>query len=93
MDDFDERKRTTETVINWIVESQGEKAASDWAWGATPIPCGLPSDKQLEEGLRVATGELSIWELLGQVEREMSESMAAYEATPFTRPTQDDGKP
>lgn len=80
MDDFDERKRTTETVIGWIVESQGEKAASEWAWGATPIPCGLPSDKQLDEGLRVATGELTIGELLGQVEKEMDAHIAVTRA-------------
>jgi hypothetical protein len=78
MDDFDDRKRQTETVLGWIEESQGSKVASDWAWGTTPIPCGLPSDKMLDEGLRVATGELSIWALLSQVEQEIKEDMAAY---------------
>ena len=79
-DGFAEREAATETIIGWIVESKGERTASEWAWGATPIPCGLPSDKQLDEGLRVATGELSIGTLLSQVDREMIEQMAAYVA-------------
>ena len=81
MNDLAERRRATQSVIEWISESLGDEVASNWAWGATPIPCGLPSDKQLDEGLRVATGELSIGSLLGQVEQETSEQMDAYMAS------------
>lgn len=80
MDDFVERKAATEAVIGWIVAERGEPAASTWAWECTPIPCGLPSDRQLDEGLRIATGELDLREHVARCYAEMDEQMAAYEA-------------
>lgn len=73
---FDERKDATRAVIAWIVEALGDQAADTWAWEATPMPCGLPSDEQLDEGLRVATGELRMSDLLDRVYAEMAEAAA-----------------
>ena len=70
-DDFDERKAATETVLRWIEEAHGERAASSWAWECTPIPCGLPSDQQLDEGLRIASGELDLREHVSRCYAEM----------------------
>jgi hypothetical protein len=51
---FEERRNATQTVLAWITESCGSKSADFWAWEMTPMPCGLPSDEQLEDGLQMA---------------------------------------
>jgi len=50
----DERKRATQVLVQWLTEERGEETASFWAWERTPMPFGLPSDEQLDEGLRLA---------------------------------------
>ncbi len=84
MDDFDARKRTTQTVLDWIIELRGNDVASLWAWETTPIPCGLPSDEQLEEGLALAAGEVHISELLRRAYAHMNEVCAAESRTEET---------
>lgn len=74
----DLRKQAAETVARWITEMQGEEVASAWAWECTPMPCGLPSDEQLQEGLSLALGEVSIGALLAKTYREMEEEMRRY---------------
>ena len=50
------RREATKIVIGWITETLGEHVADYWAWERTPMPIALPSDEQLEEGLRLACG-------------------------------------
>jgi hypothetical protein len=76
VDDFDERKARTQIVLDWIIESRGNDVAGLWAWETTPMPCGLPSDEQLEAGLRVATGEVHINDLLAATYAEMDRLLA-----------------
>jgi len=54
---FEERKRATETIIDWITEYRGSDLATYWEWERTPMPCGLPLDEQLDEGLALALGD------------------------------------
>jgi len=61
---FRDRKRRTQSVLDLISERHGSSVARDWAWACTPIPCGLPSDEQLEDGLRLARGDTTIEALL-----------------------------
>lgn len=51
---FEERRAATKVVIGWIIESCGDAAADYWAWERTPMPCDLPSDEQLDEGIEMA---------------------------------------
>lgn len=62
---------TMQIVYDWIVETQGEEAAEIWLWACTPFPCGLPTDEQLEEGLAVAYGKITLGQLLAKVDAEM----------------------
>ena len=68
-----------QTVYGWIKEAQGERIAELWFWECTPMPCGLPSAEQLDEGLRVATGELAMRDLLRRVYAEMAALSAQYD--------------
>lgn len=76
-DDFAQRKFATETVLRWIEEYQGREVMTTWAWECTPIPCGLPDDEQLAEGVGIALGEVKIGDVLARVYRSMSELAAA----------------
>lgn len=60
------------TVVDWLKEHGGEELALTWLWECTPVPCGPPSYAQIEEGLRVASGELPMGELLDRVYSEMA---------------------
>ncbi len=51
---FEERKQAAKAVVAWLIEYHSEEVANYWAWECTPMPCGLPSDKQLEHGLSMA---------------------------------------
>jgi len=73
---FEERQAATQTVVAWITEAHGNDVAYTWAIECTPMPCGLPSDAMLDEGLAVATGELSIKDLTTRVYAEMEEQCA-----------------
>jgi hypothetical protein len=53
-------KQATLAVIEWIAEKHGEAAADWWLWEATPLPCWLPSERQLWDGMRLALGEFSL---------------------------------
>jgi len=46
-----QRKDATIAVLTWLEETCGKDIADTWAWCHTPMPCGLPLDEQLEEGL------------------------------------------
>ena len=50
----DQRHEAAKAVAQWLTEECGEEVAGFWVWERTPMPCGLPSDAQLEEGLRWA---------------------------------------
>ena len=67
---------TAQTVVDWIAERHGERAASRWLWNCTPYPCGLPSAEQLEEGLRLAAGEVTLDAVIAACERRMEAAMA-----------------
>ena len=69
----DEQRRTaTIAVETWIRESLGNDAALLWLWELTPMPCGLPSDAQLDEGLRIAAREAELFEVLERTHAEMA---------------------
>ncbi len=72
----DQRKEATTTVIRWITDAHGDEVAGAWAWECTPMPCGLPSDEQLHEGVSLALGEITIGALLAKSYRAMDEAMA-----------------
>lgn len=74
----DLRKQAAETVVRWITDMQGEEVAQAWVWECTPMPCGLPSDEQLQEGLSLALGEVTIGALLAKTYREMDEELRRY---------------
>ncbi len=80
-EDHEGQRAKAGIVIAWIVEALGEEAASTWAWECTPMPCWLPSDEQLDEGLRIASGELDLREHVTRCYAEMDEQMATYRAT------------
>lgn len=50
----EQRKRAAVTICEWLTEYCGQATADYWAWERTPMPCGLPSDEQLDEGLQNA---------------------------------------
>lgn len=68
-------------VVDWLKERGGEDLALAWLWECTPAPCGPPSYEQVEDGLRVASGELSMGDLLSRVHAEMDEAMAEWRAS------------
>jgi len=53
----EQRHKAAQAVTAWITEYRGERIASYWVWERTPMPCGLPDDEQLAEGLALALGE------------------------------------
>lgn len=53
------RREATAAVLKWIAERYGDGVADWWFWECTPMPCGLPNDRQLREGFQLALGELS----------------------------------
>ncbi len=67
----DNRIATAQIIVDWLRETRGDKEAELWVWNLTPMPCGLPTDSQLEDGLRIAAGEVPIGVLLEESEREM----------------------
>ena len=78
-DEVDRRERT-KLVITWLAETCGEDVADMWCWEHTPMPCGLPSDTQLAQGLEwAALGRDRALPLMAAAreayEREMSEAM------------------
>lgn len=73
------RRKSALYISEWIEELQGREASELWVWECTPIPCGLPSDQQLEEGLAVALGEISIGCLVNRSHEEMTAALAEYE--------------
>lgn len=85
----DQRKEAAVTVTRWITEAHGDQVASAWVWECTPMPCGLPSDEQLHEGVSLALGEVTIGELLAKSYREMDEEMAAYRAAQAPGPAKE----
>jgi hypothetical protein len=48
------RRVATKHILGMLTAAHGPKVADYWAWERTPMPCGLPSDEQLGEGLRMA---------------------------------------
>lgn len=66
-----ERIAAAQAIVDWLREYRGEDEAELWMWNLTPMPCGLPLDDQLEDGLRIAAGEASIYVLLDKAEQEM----------------------
>lgn len=69
---FHDRKRRTDAVVDLITGRLGPEIASEWAWSCTPIPCGLPSDDQLDDGRRLADGLVTVDELIAKAETEMA---------------------
>lgn len=67
------RHEATLAVIHWIQETWGNEMADWWAWECTPMPCGLPDDEQLEDGLRLATKEISPGQLQDKMDDWMRE--------------------
>ncbi len=76
----DMRKDAAVTVTRWITDAHGDDVASLWVWECTPMPCGLPSDEQLQEGLSLALGEVTIGALLAKSYHEMNEELALCNA-------------
>ncbi len=70
---FEARKRATETVMRWIEDAHGEEVAGAWAIECTPIPCGLPDDQMLDDGLSLALGEVTIGQLIARAHASMLE--------------------
>ncbi len=75
---FEARKRATETLIGWIEQVHGQEVAYAWAWECTPIPCGLPDDQMLDDGLSLVLGEVTIGELRARAYREMLRQASEY---------------
>lgn len=75
-----ERERF-DTVYGWICEARGVAEAHAWAWSCTPFPCGYPSEEQLEEGMAIATGELTLNDVMAKVEAEMKALMDEHRRT------------
>lgn len=67
------------TVWRWIADAIGIEAANTWAWECTPYPLWTPSVEQLEEGLYLAMGAVSLGDLLEKTYAEM-ERLAKLEA-------------
>ena len=72
------RREAAIVVTEWITDALGDDVAKAWVWECTPMPCGLPSDDQLAEGLSLALGEITINALLDKTYREIDEQMAEY---------------
>lgn len=58
-------------VLGWLAERGGDELANVWAWECTPMPCWAPSYEQVEEGMRIAAGEVDINDVLRRVYDEM----------------------
>ena len=71
-----DRKRRTLEVVGAIAMRHGDDTASTWVWNCTPMPFGLPSDEQLESGLRLVHGDVTIDELVGRVIADMDALVA-----------------
>lgn len=76
------RRESTVTILSWLAECCGEDVADTWAWLHTPMPCGLPLDPHLEEGLRwAAAGREAAMPMmhaaLAEVHRRLDEAMAS----------------
>lgn len=68
---FEARKMATDTVLGWIEAAHGSEIMSAWAYECTPIPCGLPDDEMLDEGLSLALGEVTIGQLMARAHASM----------------------
>ncbi len=66
------------TVYEWIREATDQEQAELWLWNATCYPFGPATDSMLEDGLRVASGELLLDTLLRRVEEETDEAMRQH---------------
>lgn len=64
-------KEEVATVLGWLHEKGGDRLAHTWAWECTPMPCWAPSYEQVEEGMRIAAGEVDINDVLARVYEEM----------------------
>lgn len=74
------RVEAAQAVTYWIAERHGSEIANAWAWNCTPYPFGLPDDETLEQGLSLALGEITLYQLMAKVEEEMSRAMAELRA-------------
>lgn len=84
------RRSATQAVLKWIEERHGGEAAGIWAMSCTPIPCGLPDDEMLEDGLSLAVGEVTLGALLAKTEAEM-ERMSRLYSEEYLEEASDDG--
>jgi len=76
-----QRREATQLVLVWLEETCGADVAHDWYWEHTPLPCGLPLDDQLDQGLQwAAMGRKAALPLMANdraaYHREMAEIMA-----------------
>lgn len=74
----EQRRSAFLAVAKWIEEDVSNEAMNIWLYSCTPYPCGLPLDSQLEDGLKVAAGELDIRALFARCEQETWEAMNSY---------------
>lgn len=49
----EERKAEAGRIAKELSAIGGEELADYWVWEMTPMPVGLPSDEQLEEGRKL----------------------------------------
>jgi len=76
-----DRQKETEEVLALLEAAGGPDLASHWAWEMTPMPCGLPSDKQLAQGRELAKMSAEAREderlkLRQQIDADMAEALA-----------------
>jgi hypothetical protein len=57
-----EREAETKRIALGL-RAKDPKLAEIWFWSFTPLPIGLPSDEQLEEGRQLLSGELTLAQL------------------------------
>ena len=48
------RRKRTLRVVAALERAHGERFANHWAWEMTPMPCGLPTTRQLDMGFALA---------------------------------------
>lgn len=66
-----------QTVLGWIRVECGEQVAHTWLWSLTPYPCGLPTDEDIEGGLRLACAGRACGPLLAEMHAKVEAEMAA----------------
>lgn len=79
----DEIKAQWLTLCEWIDEAHGTEVANLWLWTCTPYPAGPPSQKQMDDGLALAAGEIEFETLRRRVDDEMWQAFNTFvEANP-----------